>query len=156
MPLRHRKDLSRLIGRTRIQGRRSRRHYLLAYLWEDRQAMLAVVGTDGKGLDIRAMHCPNVTVMQVGKKNEPTVYKSPPLLGEVHFVANDWNEEIVAHELVHAVLHRLEALGQGDLTALEIEDEEPICLEFGQWFDQVWSWLWKINPHGKHAGGVKS
>lgn len=152
MPIRRIKDRSRLVSQAKIRGR-GRKHYLYAYLWCDRAAMIAADG-DGEcaatGADTRAMHCPNAHTITV-RPGEEDQHKSPPLLGELHFVSGDWTTEVVAHELCHALIHRLAALGQHDLMGLAMEDEEPVCYEFGQWFEQVYAWLWDVDAHGRHA-----
>lgn len=153
MPIRRIKDTTRLISKAKIRGR-GRRHYLHAYLWRDRAAMIAADGdgdSSASGQSTMAMHCPNAHTITITPGSEDQ-HSSPPLLGELHFVADDWTTEVVAHELCHALFHRLSALGQGDVFALEMADEEPICYEFGQWFEQVYAWLWEVNPHGKHSG----
>lgn len=150
MPIKHRKDKTRLIGRVRLR-KPGQRHYLFAYLWQDRDAMLAATDID----DPRTMacHCCNSYVEHFPPRKlhdvigaEPRSRSCPPLLGELHFVRNEWNEEIVAHELCHALVHRLRTLPNRGAVFEDMDHEEPLCLTFGQWFNQLYNWLWDFNP----------
>lgn len=65
-----------------------------------------------------------------------------------------WTMEIVAHELCHALIHKLRTSGSLLQMVLEqnpMDAEEAICHEFGWWMEQAWRWLWKVNPDGKNA-----
>jgi len=146
MPIRRIKDFSGLVSRSILRSSR-RPHYWHVFLWRDKEALIA--GTkdmeDGKAI---GCHCPSSTIMDV---ESGELYPSPKR-GEVHFIVGRWNEEIVAHELQHAILHRLrtmlpsykEILGQDDINA-----EEEICYEFGRWFASTWKWLWENDPSSK-------
>jgi hypothetical protein len=147
LPIRHVKDTSRLIARVKIRAR-GRRHYLFAYLWEDREAMLAAAGHGDRST--QALHVPNSYSFDFDNINtwEGAHNSAPPLLSEVHFVREDWTAEIVAHELCHALLHRLRAVGPPTeilLSQTPMEAEEAVCYEFGEWFDQLYEWLWEVD-----------
>lgn len=75
-----------------------------------------------------------------------------PKMGEIHFIAGQWDTEVVAHELQHAILHRLRVLCPSYRAILErdeIEEEEEVCYEFGRWFSNLYRWLWDIDPSSK-------
>ena len=95
-----------------------------------------------------------------------------PRLGEIHFAQGKGrNMEIVAHEVSHAALSVARAVGvtpdnvfsftgglshslkltpafqSADAAAQDdFSDEEAYCYIHGDLFDQVYSWLWKVDP----------
>lgn len=74
-------------------------------------------------------------------------------IGEIHFIKDRWDENIVTHELVHAQFQYIRKVVEDFVRPLYqfytewIEWEEILCYEFGRWFDFVWRWLWKTNPN---------
>jgi len=138
MGVRRVKDLSGLVAQAVMRSSR-RPHYWHVFLWRDKTAFIG--GTkgmeDGKA---SGCHCPCPTLMDP----ESGELLPSPKCGEIHFVAEDWNEEVVAHELQHAILHRLRVLCPSYRAILErdeIEAEEEVCYEFGRWFAAIWKWL---------------
>jgi len=95
-----------------------------------------------------------------------------PRLGELHFAqGKGWNMETVAHEVSHAALsvaraagitpayvfsfrgeksHHLKLTpafqGASKATQDDFSDEEAYCHIHGDLFDQVYHWLWKVDP----------
>jgi hypothetical protein len=70
-------------------------------------------------------------------------------LGELHFVAGSWTDEVVAHELLHALFEADRSeVGVGRLGDEEapFEHEEEWCYRFGRWFAVVYKWLWSNDP----------
>lgn len=140
-----RKDLSQLVGdRQRIKAKGDP-HYLMAYLWKTREALIRNTNV---GAGAAACHCPTPQRLEFRKRRgKPPleIFHPPPLLGELHFIAGKWDTEIVHHEITHAALHRLRAFGV-NVEGLDMEDEEPHCYAVGRWADQVYRWLWKVDP----------
>jgi len=87
-----------------------------------------------------------------------------PMLGEFHFVKDDWSMLIVAHEVQHAIVHRMrvltpfawEAMAQDKISGGgyrgALTYEELLCYEAGRWVNDLYVWLWDFNPHGKLEG----
>jgi hypothetical protein len=76
----------------------------------------------------------------------------PKKMGEVHFIKDKWNMEIVAHELCHALIGRLRhnaTLKLCDVMMQNNDTEEIICYEFGRWVDEVYRRLWQEDPNEK-------
>lgn len=73
-------------------------------------------------------------------------------IGTIHFVAGEWDNEVVAHELLHAVFHYIRGSFPDFPRILYcgiIEKEEDLCYQFGAWNYQVYRWLWKHDPGDK-------
>jgi len=140
MPIRRVKDLSGLVAQAIMRSSR-RPHYWHVFLWRDRAAML--MNTTQTDEHTQACHCscpilvdPESGDLLPGSK-----------LGEVHFVTGDWDIEVVAHELQHALIQRLRCLCPSPRSVVdEIEAEEEVCYEFGRWFAHAYRWLWDVDP----------
>ena len=76
-------------------------------------------------------------------------------IGEIHFIKDRWDEEIVAHELAHAQFQYIRKQVEDFVRPLYqfytewMEWEEELCYPFGQWHKWTWRWLWKKNPNPK-------
>jgi hypothetical protein len=76
-------------------------------------------------------------------------------LGELHFVKDYWDEELVAHELTHAQFQYIRKQVEDFVRPLYqfyrgwMAWEEDLCYPFGQWYRWVFRWLWKHNPNPK-------
>lgn len=143
MPIRRVKDPSGLVAQARMRSSR-RPHYWHVFLWRDKAAFIA--GTHGMEDGLASgCHCPCPTLVDP----ESGELLPAPKVGEVHFIAGKWDMEVVAHELQHAILHRLRVLcpsPQSILVRDEIEAEEEVCYEFGRWFAHIYRWLWDVDP----------
>jgi len=141
MPIRRVKDLSGLVAQAKMHSQGG--HYWHVYLWRDREAFMA--GTIGNDEKTDGCHCSRPILVDP----ESGEMLPDPKMGEVHFIARTWDMEVVAHELQHAMLHRLRALCPSYKAILErdeIEAEEVICYEFGRWFHGIYKWLWEVDP----------
>ena len=81
----------------------------------------------------------------------------PRCFGELHFVKDDWEQGIVAHELIHALVHRIR-LFHPDMECIVEQrklSEEVIAYEYSNWFEKVYNWLWEVNlsKRWKRVGG---
>ena len=74
------------------------------------------------------------------------------LVGHLHFLRQSWDEETVAHEMLHAFIHyarsQIPDLAKIFYLGPMIREEESCCYPFGRWFSWVWRWLWKVDPPG--------
>lgn len=82
-----------------------------------------------------------------------------PKLGEIHFVSGTWSFGTVAHEVLHAALHRMRYLEPGVERVMDEmrpghdpEDEEVIAYEVGGWVEAVIRWLAKYDPRHPYPG----
>lgn len=139
------KDFSGLVAQA-IMRSSQKPHYWHVYLWHDRDALIAnTIGMDDK---TDGCHC-SVPILVDPESGEPLPGAK---MGEIHFIARRWDMEVVAHELQHAIIHRLKFLCpsyQSILDRDEIEAEEEVCYEFGRWFAHIYRWLWSIDPSPK-------
>ena len=170
MSIRRYKDRTGLIAQTSLRSLRAR-HYVQVYLWATREALHANTESSDRciGCFLPAPWSVYVTTeddesgeVPAGTPLEELPRHIGPKIGELHFLADDWNEEVVSHELMHAIIHRLRVLSPSAAEVMAQEDtglqrfamgsaEEEVCYEFGRWFDRLWRWLWQQNPHGVHA-----
>lgn len=72
----------------------------------------------------------------------------PNKLGEIHFIKNKWNIEIIAHELQHAIIHKIRLLPPyfEDILLQKDNAEEYICYLFGYMMSSIYTKLYAINP----------
>lgn len=176
----HRKDRSALIATldlhvTDVEGVRyvnqsGAPYYVRAYLWETQEAMDRATGDETSPLGLFV--CTGVVEEVATQRWMPR----RPLMGELHFQRGRWTEEVVAHEVQHALSHRLRILPCGDGDPPDVpfgtgwqqvmgavyEDnglavyrangaEEEHCHQAGRWFAEVYRWLWANDAHGAHA-----
>lgn len=134
------KDESGLIGKWILKSS-IKPYYFHVFLWDNQNSF------DRNTMDNipnRSSGCVNLSSYIIYPER-----KIKPKLGEIHFIKDKWNMEIVAHELQHALIHRIRALEAPAFS--EIIDqcgssEEDICYEFGEWVNKVYSLLWEFNP----------
>lgn len=144
---RRRKDLGGLRARTKLPVH-GRRHYQV-FLWESREAMVS--GGLKRGMrGAKACVCHEPLRINIAGDGAETVASRRSKLGEVHFHVDGWNEEIVAHEALHAAIGASRWIGPklADLdSGSEIEQEEALCYRLGEMFSHLYRWLWKHNPN---------
>jgi len=134
------------------------KYYIDMYLWGNRDALEANAAHCDK--DTKAAFCSMPYRVRINEDGSEDL-KVKPKLGELHFVKDDWNMEIVAHELQHALAHRMRVLEPFAQQVMDQDDshdyiksaEERFCREAGRWFDELYRWLWRHNAYGKHAQG---
>jgi len=148
MPYKLRKDGAKLLAKWKLKA--GKKHYFHVLLWEDQESF------DQNTIDNiphESSGCINLapTIIKFSDGNEEEIIK--PKLGEVHFIKNKWTMEIVAHELCHALIHRIRMILPSANEIMEQDDdsEEIICYEFGRWAEQIYRSLWEVNPYGKHS-----
>ena len=133
------------------------RHYINAYLWRDLSSFHRYSSAGRRHELTRepggiAVACHTPMQYKISYQGKKAVSKAPPKLGEVHFVRNAWDINTVVHELTHAAIYRLRAtvLNKPYCSKDFMETyEEPICYAVGTWADQLYRWLWKMNPSHK-------
>lgn len=158
MPIRRRKDRSRLkaarrLLATHVYERRAsgfdesaRGHYYEVFLWLDIEAARAAVPPDA-GRGGCAWHCIAPSWVHVDADGTEKAH-IPKKIGELHFVANIWNEAMVSHELQHAALNiqRLwPKVAEAAVAQEPMAAEELLCYRFGRMYDDLWRWLWDVD-----------
>lgn len=75
-------------------------------------------------------------------------------LGSIHFISGRWTLSTLAHEIQHAVLHRLRYLEPGPACVMDessptydYSDEEVIAYEAGDWAEDLMAWLTAADPN---------
>lgn len=158
MPVKRLKDRRGLIARRSLlashvyerrasgAGGKPSRQYFALYLWENPEQLRRAADLEGRAL---GCHCPTPVRIQIEASGEETPVPRR-LLGELHYVAGEWTDEVVAHELTHALFecHRSDVgatvlTGEGDQP---FSHEEEWCYRFGRWFAVVYKFLWKNDP----------
>ena len=104
MTCKRNKDTSGLIAKWRLNSKQ--RHYYDVFLWKDQSCFDQ--NTNDNEANIAAA-CVNFmpTKLLISESGEIKKITKPKKLGEIHFLKDKWNMEIVAHELCHALLMRI-------------------------------------------------
>lgn len=147
MPIKRFKDESKCLAKWKMKA--GKRHYFHVFLWESKQAFDENTCDNEPG---EALGCCNnaPSIIEIGSDgSEREIIR--PKLGEVHFIKDTWNMEIVAHELFHAIIQQIRMIGpKADDIVEQIGDsEEDICYTFGRWMHEIYSLLWEVNPYGR-------
>jgi hypothetical protein len=138
------KDESKTVGKWKLKA--GKKHYFHVFLWEDPESF-AQNTTD---TDKKTGGCVNLvpSIIEIEGDSKKEIVR--PKLGEVHFIKDRWDMEIVAHELCHALIHRIRMIRPDATQVVEQEgdSEETICYEFGKWVDQIYRVLWEVTQTG--------
>lgn len=141
MPIRRYKDMAQLVAQFNLNSSR-KPHYLQVYIWQTKEALVSNTG----GTSCTACHCPSPWAEDIDTGEREV----RPKLGELHFTADDWDEEIVSHELMHAILHRMRVLSPDVKKPVDqdpdITEEEEVCYEYGRWLRRLRVKLWTLVP----------
>lgn len=140
-----RKQKSKLVGQMRLRSSR-KPYYFQVYLWSDIAALHHHFDLDPTD-DTLAMTTfePWFVDHATGK-----VFINPKL-GELHFAVDHWNVNVVAHEVTHAIMHRMRLIWPpAHLLMLDeyADAEEEVAYELGNWTERVHHWLWQLDPGG--------
>ena len=143
MPYKYRKDESSLVDKWLIKA--DKKHYFHVFLWDSQESFNK---NTVDNIPFEFSGCVNLapTIIEIDKDFEREIVR--PKLGEVHFIKDKWTLEIVAHELCHAMFHRLRMMKNPTAEQIMEQDnssEEDICYEFGRWVDQIYRFLWSAN-----------
>lgn len=160
MAIRHRKDRTHLVAEARVPSV-TYPYYLRLYLWRNREGYNANANADSY-----AYFC---STGYVYDRVEDVGRQVGRCLGELHFCAGEWDEEAVAHEVQHAVLYRVAAVGPhwrrilnneafederqdgDDAYALVSRANELVCEEAGRWVKAAYAFLWHHDPPASWA-----
>jgi hypothetical protein len=143
VPIKRIKERTDLLDEFKLYSSR-KPHYVSVYVWRTLEALHANVDLsdvdDGAGADdgiTVACHLPNIYRWDLDE-DKPA---PDPKLGELHFSLSHWHEELVSHELLHAIIHRMRVLppyGREMFDKGDINEEEEVCYDFGRWFARLW------------------
>lgn len=146
MPIVRRKDFTDLVARTKVRlGRQP--HYLAVFLWRTEEALRrnTDLGPARPGRRTSGVHC-CVPCWLDQESGEPLPRAK---IGELHFVAGEWTVEVVSHEVMHGVIHRLRVCCPSPRQVFEHLDdmlhEEEICYDAGRWVREIYRWLWNVD-----------
>jgi len=141
------KNKDKLVATWKIKS--TGRYYYDVFLWEDQKSFDENTNDNAPN---EAAGCVNYapTKMLISGDDGRVLKKViPKKMGEIHFIKDKWNMEIVAHELCHSLIGRLRhspMLKLCDIIQQNNNAEELICYEFGSWVDQVYRKLWELDP----------
>jgi len=140
----HRKDESNLIAKWKLKA--GKKHYFHVFLWADQQSFDENTLGNKPG---QSRGCVNLAPSIISFKNEVEREIIRPKLGEVHFIKDKWDLEVVAHELCHALIQRIRMINPSakQIVNQDEDNEEDICYEFGAWVDEIYHLLWSENPN---------
>ena len=150
MPYKRTKDKANLVVQWKLKSSR-KPFYFHVFLWKTQEAFDKNTLDNNPG---EALGCanlaPDIICFNTVTKEETQIIR--PKLGEIHFIKGKWNMEIVAHELMHAIIHRIRLMAKPtfeEIANQEGDSEEEICWEFGWWVDQIYRLLWDTDPFKK-------
>ena len=150
MPYKKNKKIDNLIAQFKINIK-SEKYYFHMYLWENKESMMLNAPDDVKGSDSEAMAALATSIIKIhsdGTESDEIIY---PKLGEIHFIKDRWDMNIVAHELMHIMIHKIRMVGP-EFEKIIYQDEnaeEETCYLFGDWVSEVYLKLWEVNPSMK-------
>lgn len=136
-----RKNRTRLVGQMRL-GASRKPYYYQVYLWETIEDLKAYFEVDDDTLAMTSFE-PWFVDQSTGQ-----VYINPKL-GEIHFAREHWNVNVVAHEVQHAIIHRMRLIWPpAHLIMMDeyADAEEEIAYETGNWVERIHTWLWGLDP----------
>ena len=146
MSVKFKKDLTRCLAHTKIDIHLFPGKYYKVFLWEDLDAMRANIRPD-EGEEIEdgciGMTCHNHYRLDALPNGSLRV-KSAKYLGEIHFLRNVWDAEVVAHECFHATNNICKLLMLNP--QLDIMLEERAAYMHGELVNDVYKWLWRVQP----------
>ena len=128
------KDLTKCMARTKIEALGGGSFWRV-YLWEDTESMILQSGIDG---ECRACHCS----MQYYENIITGAKSTHPLMGEIHFIKDKWDVEVVSHECTHAMIHYNNSRNLKDESEY-MTVEEQLCYLQGDLCNNVYKWLWQ-------------
>lgn len=140
-----RKDRSKIVAQMRLASAR-KPYYYQVYLWDDIQDLKDYFEVDDETL---AMTCFEPWYIDDATGS---VYINPKL-GEIHYARDNWNVNVIAHEVQHAVIHRMRLIWPpAHLILLDeyADAEEEIAYETGNWVERVHGFLWQHDPGVKN------
>lgn len=149
-----RKDKTRLRKQWKVKSNYACRFYLDVFLWEDRESFVSNTHDTNFNTDACWNGMPWIDDLKLG------ALKVRPKLGELHFIVDLWNIEIVSHEVGHAIFQRMRVLSPTYTSVCEqtaipekwlgvSTTEELICYELGKWVENIYGKLWLANPSKK-------
>jgi hypothetical protein len=133
----------KIVGKLRVNSSR-KPFYIQVILWKAHPDMLAHLGENDPQLQA-------VTQLDAFMENPLTGEVSPlsQKIAEIHFAADAWNVNVVAHEVFHAIVHRMRLMYPA-AHLLPHEEyaaaEEEIAYELGNWVERIHTWLWSVDP----------
>lgn len=138
-----RKDKSKIVAQMRLASSR-KPYYFTVYLWSTIDDLKAYFEVDD---DTLAMTCFEPWYVD---DDTGSVYINPKL-GEIHYAIGHWNVNVAAHEVQHAVIHRMRLIWPpAHLILLDeyADAEEEIAYETGNWVERVYDFLNQNDPGG--------
>jgi len=178
MPTNHRKDLTQCKAKAKVLLL-GHKHFFSLYLWETQAAMVEQAQTGHEGT--QGCCCPQREFAPIPRRTwwrwmalkllpdkwaakvMRFKYRVPPKAGELHFIAGEWDLELVAHECFHATVVAIRAYGldsklicDGSMGASlgrwlddpdrgKVPDEELAAYINGELVAEVWKWLGAVD-----------
>lgn len=131
-------------------------HSLRIWLWETQEGLKRWAENYSTGLTgdsdeydgCEGLHSPSDWLIFNTKDH----YAPFQHIGELHFIKDRWDLNIVTHEFLHALFHYIRVIVPDFGRSFYMNwmsEEEKICYPFGEWCDWAYRWLWKKNPNPK-------
>jgi len=161
MPVKRRKDKTNLLDCFKLKTL-DRKHYYHVFIWKDLKS-LRENSLNSENASAVVNHEWEIIMVYNDKPDEKIIR---PKLGEIHITIECFNEEVVAHELLHAMFNRIRTLENPSFEEIENQDEinyhnhkdiaeEIICYEFGSWFIKTYRRIYNLWYEHKNKGCLK-
>ena len=137
------------VAQCRITAHKTK-HYWKVKLWAALDDFWAHISAVDSAQMPSGLHAPRPYRMDAATgKHAPA-----PMMGTIHFVSDEWDMEVVAHECCHALSHYITATGSEGLGSLymEMPEEEVLCYIHGKMISDIYRWLWEVDSPANRAG----
>ena len=135
------KDLSKCVGKCKIHVDNVDKSWRV-YLWKTFKDMEDQSVNDVSGA--RAYHKAFAYFLRSDENGDMIRSRTSPVMGELHFVSDNWNIEVVSHECCHAMFLCLASHGKYYCNA-DMEEEEKYCYLLGDLTRKVYLWLYEVD-----------
>ena len=157
MSIKHKKNKTNLLKEFNLYTKNKKQYYKV-FVWKT-VSDLRENSLDSEDASAVVNHRPEIVYIDEDGTEHRKIF---PKLGEIHISLEFFNEEVVAHELLHAMLNRIRAIQYPSFTDIDYQEdikygnsdvnsEELMCDEFGKWFTTAYRIifdLWKEHNNG--------
>lgn len=147
MPMRNRKDNPHILHARDFDIENFPGHYYRGYVWDSVEAMREGIKDDEDDYAKAIGACTHAHYIQMIKDSGHAINKAPRRMGELHFVTQIWDAEVVSHECFHATTNICRICNVWP--AVNIEYEEFGAYVQGTLTQAVYGWLWEVDS--KHS-----
>ena len=147
MAIKYKRDESRLVAKTKVPVEYCPGKFFRVCLWADQRAMCAASAEPVNPDALPSAFCCHSSYVLRRTDAGYVETRAANLLGEMHFTAGKWDEEVVAHECFHATTNICKRLLIRP--EMHIEEEEWAAYIHGRLVRETYRWLWRTDTSKK-------